>query len=173
MALLFLFPLYCCAWHQQKTIFSEDNLWGIPFCFLYSLLFLNFPVFFLPPSSFSSPCTSSPFFSSLLPSLCKLIYIIQSLGKWVMVRGAQHKNRKSFLFRFVNWQWWIKWIFLYKLPLIGPDLMVLTQQGIWTAILWVHTLSLIILICSRDGWGTVLHVWVCMYNLKKLSKLFW
>lgn len=144
-----------------------------------SLLFLILPSFpqfsrfFLPPSSFSSPCTSSPFFSSLLPSLCKLIYIIQSLGKRVMVRGAQHKNRKSFLFRFVNWQWWIKWIFLYKLPLIGPDLMVLTQQGIWTAILWVHTLSLIILICSRDGWGTVLHVWVCMYNLKKLSKLFW
>ena len=52
--------LYCCAWQQQKTIFSEDNLWRIPFCFLYSLPFLNFPIFFFLVLPFPLPVHPLP-----------------------------------------------------------------------------------------------------------------
>lgn len=96
-------PLLLCMVTAKAFIFSEDNLWRIPSVSYTPFLSSIFP-FSLPPFF------SSPFFPSLLPALCKLIYIIQSLWKRVTVRGAQHKNRKSFLFRFVNWQWQIKWI---------------------------------------------------------------
>lgn len=62
------FPLLLCMATTKDFIFWEDNLWRIPFCFLYSLPFLNFPIFFFLVLPFPLPVHPLPAFlhSSLL-----------------------------------------------------------------------------------------------------------